>query len=94
VVRKKVTLAPFAVGSDGAVYMNVAHFQGDVAVMKIIQQARRLDGALFIGVAITRHEKKMLVRAMDDAGTDAVAKMIGGRQRRARRSRRSSTRSR
>ena len=93
-MNKKITLAPFAVASDGTVYVNVAHFQGDIAVMKIIQQARRLDGVLFIGVAVTRQEKKMLALALDHAGTDAVARMVGARLRRARRSRRPSTRSR
>ena len=91
-MNKEVTLAPFAVASDGTVYANVAHFQGDVAVMKIIQQARRLDGVLFIGVAVTHQEKKMLTLTVDHAGTDAVARIVGGRLRGARRSRRSSAR--
>lgn len=93
-MNRKITLAPFAVAADGIVYVNIAHFQGDVAVMKVIQQARRQGGMLFIGVAATRQEKKMLVCAIDHAGTDAVAKMVGARLRRTRKGRRSSTRSR
>jgi hypothetical protein len=93
-VNKKVTLAPFALASDGTVYVNVAHFQGDIAVMKIIQQARRLDGVLFIGIAATGQEKKVLARVLDHVGTDAVAKMVGARLRRTRGSRRSFARSR
>jgi hypothetical protein len=41
---KKVTLAPFALASDGTVFLNVAHVRGDVAMMKIMQQARRMVG--------------------------------------------------
>jgi hypothetical protein len=92
--RGKIGLAPFAVASDGSVYVNVAHFESDVAVMKIIQRARRLAGMLFIGVAVSRQEKKRLAMALDYAGTDAVAKMVGARLRHARQSRRSSRRSR
>ena len=91
-MNKKITLVPFAVASDGTVYANVAHFQGYVSVMKIIQQARRLDGVLFIGVAVTHQEKKLRARTLDHAGTDAVARMVGGRLRGARRRRRPSGR--
>ena len=86
-------MAPFVVASDGTVYANVAHFQGDVAVTQIIQQARRMKGLLFVGIAVTRQEKKMLGVAVDNAATDAVARIVGARQRRARRSGRSSRRS-
>jgi hypothetical protein len=89
-VNKKIALAPFAVASDGTVYVNFAQFWGDIAVSKIIQQARRLDGVLFIGVAATGQEKKMLAAALDDAGTEAVARMAGARLRRAHRPRPSS----
>jgi hypothetical protein len=93
-MNRKITLAPFAVGSDGIVYANVAHVRGDVAVMKIIREARRMQGILFIGIAITRQEKKRLLLALDNAGAEAVAKMVGGRQRQeARLGRRSSSRS-
>jgi hypothetical protein len=93
-VNKKITLAPFAVASDGTVYLSVAHFRGDVAVTKIIQQARRLDGVLFIGVAATNQEKKKLALSLDHAGTDAVAKMVGARLRAAPHRRRASRRAR
>lgn len=92
-MNRKITLAPFAVGSDGIVYANVAHVRGDIAVMKIIQEARRMQGLLFIGITITRQEKKGLLLALDNAGAEAVAKMVGRRQRQeARRGRSSSSR--
>ena len=93
-MNKRITLAPFAVASDGAVYINIAHFRGDIALTRLVQEARRTDGALFIGVAVTRQEKKRLARVLDHAGTDAVAKMVGARLRGARRRRRTSTMSR
>jgi hypothetical protein len=94
-MTRKVTLAPFAVGSDGIVYVNVAHVVGDVAVTKLIQQAQRMDGGLFIGIAVTREQKKSLLLALDNAGAETITKMVGRRQRHtARRTRRSAGRSR
>jgi hypothetical protein len=94
-MNKKISLAPFAVASDGTVFANVAHLVGDVAVTKLIQQVQRMDGGLLIGVAVTREQKKSLLLALDNARAETVAKMVGRRQRYpARRSRRSSGRSR
>jgi hypothetical protein len=43
-MNRKITLTPFAVASDGAVYANVTHVRGDVSIMKIIREARRMQG--------------------------------------------------
>jgi hypothetical protein len=92
-MNRKITLAPFAVGSDGIVYANVAHVRGDVAVMKIIREARRMRGLLFISIDVAPAEKRALRLALDNAGAEAVAKMVGSRQRQeARRGRSSSSR--
>ena len=94
-MNRKITLAPFAVASDGTVFANVAHLVGDVAVTKLIQQAQRMDGGLFVGVAITRSEKSQLVRALDNAGAETIAKTVSRRLHQgARRSRHASRRSR
>jgi hypothetical protein len=79
--NRRVALVPFAVGSDGTVFVNLAHLRGDVAVAKIIREARRTDRALFIGIAVTRPEKDVLIQAIDNAGAEAVAKMVGLRLR-------------
>jgi hypothetical protein len=92
-MNRKTSLAPFAVGSDGTVFVSVAHLRGDVAVAKITREARRMDGVLFIGIAITRPELDVLLQAIDNAGAEAVAKMVGRRLReQMRRGRRSSSR--
>ncbi len=87
-MNRKITLAPFAVASDGTVFANVAHLVGDVAVTKLIQHAQRMDGGLFIGVAVTRQQKKSLVLALDNAGAETIAKMEGRRLRHPARERR------
>ena len=74
-------LAPFAVAADGTVFVNVAQLQGDVALTKRIDHARRMDGVLFLGIAVTRPEKKRLLRAVDSAGTEVVTRMGWTRQR-------------
>ncbi|WP_434043965.1 MULTISPECIES: hypothetical protein [Sorangium] len=72
-------MAPFAVGSDGMVFVNLAHVRGDVAVVKLIREARRMDGVLFLGISVTGAEKDVLLQAIDNAGAEAVAKMVGRR---------------
>ena len=94
-MNKKVNLAPFAVASNGTVFANVAHVVGDVALTKLLQQAQRMGGGLFIGVAVTSQHKKALLRALDNAGAETVAKTVGRHLHHGmRRSRRSSGRSR
>ncbi|WP_437723616.1 hypothetical protein [Sorangium sp. So ce861] len=80
-MNRKVARAPFAVGADGMIFVNLAHVRGDVAVVKLIREARRMDGVLFLGVSVSRPEKDVLLRALDSAGAEAVAKMVGLRLR-------------
>ncbi|WP_438033703.1 hypothetical protein [Sorangium sp. So ce204] len=92
-MNRKVAQAPFAVGSDGTVFVNLAHVRGDVAVVKLVREARRMDGVLFLGISVARLEKDVLVQAIDNAGAEAIAKMVGRRLReQKRRGRRSSSR--
>ncbi|KYG09067.1 hypothetical protein BE21_19940 [Sorangium cellulosum] len=80
-MNRKVAQAPFAVGSDGTVFVNLAHVRGDVSVVKLMWAARRMDGVLFLGVSVSRPEKDALFQAIDDAGAEAIAKMVGLRLR-------------
>ena len=92
-MNRKVAQAPFAAGSDGTVFINLAHVRGDVAVMKLIREARRMDAVLFLGISVTGTEKDLLIQAIDNAGAEAVAKMVGRRLREQKqRGRRSSSR--
>ncbi|XXT18789.1 hypothetical protein WME94_52040 [Sorangium sp. So ce429] len=92
-MNRKMAPAPFAVGSDGMVFVNLAHVRGYVSVVKLIRAARRMDGVLFLGVSVSRPEKDVLFQAIDNAGAEAVAKMVGRRLREQKQSgRRSSSR--
>ncbi|WP_437840045.1 hypothetical protein [Sorangium sp. So ce1153] len=92
-MNRKVAQAPFAVGSDGAVFVNLAHVRGDVAMVKLIREARRMAGVLFLGISVTGAEKDVLIQAIDNAGAEAVAKMVGRRlHEQKQRGRRSSSR--
>ncbi|WP_437649275.1 hypothetical protein [Sorangium sp. So ce362] len=77
----KIATAPFAVGSDGTVFVNLAHVRGDVAVVKLIRAARRMDGVLFLGISVSRPERDVFIQAIDNAGAEALAKMVGRRLR-------------
>ncbi|WP_437601935.1 hypothetical protein WMF28_10010 [Sorangium sp. So ce590] len=92
-MNRKLATAPFAVGSDGTVLVNLAHVRGDAAVVKLIREARRLDGVLFLGISVSWPEKDVLFQAIDNAGAEAIAKMVGRRLREQKqRGRRSSSR--
>ncbi|AGP41540.1 hypothetical protein [Sorangium cellulosum] len=92
-MNRKVAQAPFAVGADGTIFINLAHVRGDVAVVKLIREARRMDGVLFLGISVSRSEKDALFQAIDNAGAEAIAKMVALRLREQKqRGRRSSSR--
>ncbi|WP_438029724.1 hypothetical protein [Sorangium sp. So ce233] len=92
-MNRKVAQAPFSVGSDGTVFVNLAHVRGDVAMVKLIREARRMDGVLFLGISVIGAEKDLLIQAVDNAGAEAVAKMVGRRlHEQKQRGRRSSSR--
>ncbi|HTN83798.1 MAG TPA: hypothetical protein VL242_08935 [Sorangium sp.] len=80
-MNRKVAQAPFAVGSNGTIFVNLAHVRGDVAMVKLVREARRMGGVLFLGISVSRLEKDVLFQAIDDAGAEAIAKMFGLRLR-------------
>jgi hypothetical protein len=89
-MKRQITMTPFAVGADGVVYANLAHFEGEVLVTKLVQDALETPGVLFLGVALTSREAKGLFRLLDNAGADAIAKAVGRHLRSKKRSRSSS----
>ncbi|WP_438040232.1 hypothetical protein [Sorangium sp. So ce128] len=80
-MNRKIATGPFAVGPDGTVFVNLAHVRGDVSVVKVVREAQRMDGVLLLGISVSRPEKGVLVQATDNAGAEAVAKMVGLRLR-------------
>ncbi len=89
-MNRQITMTPFAVGADGVVYANLAHFEGEVLVTKLVEYALETPGVLFLGVALTSREATGLFRLLDNAGTEAIAKVVGRRLRSKRRLRSSS----
>ncbi len=89
-MNRQITMTPFAVGADGIVYANLAHFEGEVLVTKLVEYALETPGVLFLGVALSKREAKGLLRLLDHAGITTIATVFGSHLRSKRRSRSSS----
>jgi hypothetical protein len=70
---------PFAVASDGTVYINVTRFEGPVAADLLLHRANLEPGALFVGVALSNEEVKALLDAVGRAASEASAHICGAR---------------
>lgn len=89
-MKRQITMTPFAVGADGVVYANLAHFESEVLATKLVEYALERPGVLFLGVALTSREARGLFRALDNAGAEAIAKVVSRRMSSTKRSRSSS----
>ncbi|AUX43678.1 uncharacterized protein SOCE26_051300 [Sorangium cellulosum] len=76
-MNPKVALAPLAVGPDETVFVNLVHMRGDFVGARLIREGRRMDGVLFLGISVSRPEKDVLFQAIDNAGAEEIAKMVG-----------------
>jgi hypothetical protein len=70
---------PFAVASDGTMYMNVARFEGLVAADILLHRAMMEPGSLFIGVALTPEEVQGLLQAVARATGEASTQICSAR---------------
>jgi hypothetical protein len=73
------TDVPFAVASDGTVYVNVTRWEGVVAIEMLLHRAQLEPGALFIGVSLEPDELKALLGTIASAGSEASAHICGAR---------------
>jgi hypothetical protein len=85
-MSRKVTEIPFAVGSDGSVYVNVAHWQR-VAPRALVDRALHQDGEILIAVRASTSEARQILARVQDGAHEAIALTIAARERRARRKR-------
>lgn len=72
--------APFAIGSDGTVFVNVTHLDGMKKPSEFLELAVE-QGALFIGVSLEPDEINDALERLKHGATEAVAYVIGGRLR-------------
>lgn len=72
---------PLAITSDGTVLLNLAMFDVPKRIEKLVELAMAERGAVFIGIAVTRHEQQRLRVEFDDAALQAAYGVAGTRQK-------------
>ena len=73
------TDVPFALASDGKVYVNVTRWEGVVDPELLLCRALMEPGSMFIGVALEPGELKGLLDAVANAASEASAHICGAR---------------
>ena len=76
---KDVSDVPFAVGSDGTIYVNVTHLRGQDDPEALLERALAQGGAVLIGVELDRAEVRQLLERLDEGAREAVAFVLGAR---------------
>jgi len=84
-MSRRVYQAAFAVTSDGTLLLNVAHFGGRINPKELLQLALLQPGELFIGVKMNKGEATRVLQWSADIHNEAVAFVVGKRERRIRR---------
>jgi hypothetical protein len=76
----KLHKAPFAVTSDGAVFVNVGEFDGVETVENAVIVAKRKGSRVFIGIELTKAEVRRLLAQVGHGHREAAAYVVGGRR--------------
>lgn len=84
-MSRTVHQAAFAVASDGTLLLNVAHVGRHMRPEQLLRWALGQPGEVFIGVRMTKGEASRVLQWSSDIHTEAVAFVVGKRQRRMRR---------
>jgi hypothetical protein len=87
-MSRQVHQAAFAIASDGTLLLNVAHVDRRLSPSQLLQWALEQRGKVFVGLQMSPAETKKVVKWSGDVHTEAVAYILGPRERRARRSKR------
>jgi hypothetical protein len=69
---------------DGTVLIGMTHVGKARKAEALLRLALEEDGDLFIGVATNETEGALMQMRLDNAGAEAVARVVGDRQRRRR----------
>ena len=72
--------APFAVGSDGTVFVNMTHHSGVADAVELLNMALAAKGAVFIGVSLERHEVDEVLERLGHGAREAAAFILGARR--------------
>ena len=78
-------LAPFAVTSDGTLFVNVAKLTTATDVESIVRAAHEEKRAVFIGVMVSPSEADFVMARLDNAADETASRIVGQRRRRRRR---------
>ena len=83
-MSRAIHQAAFAVASDGTLLMNVAHVDRRFTPSQLLQWALGQPGKVFVGVQMSPAEVKKVATWSRDVHDEAVAYVVGPRERRAR----------
>ena len=92
-VSTKLELAPFALTSDGTLFVNVAKLTAATEFESVVRAAQEEERAVFIGVMLSPDEAEFVMARLDNAADETAARLVGQRRRRATIRRRRATRS-
>lgn len=84
-MSKQLELAPFAVTSDGTLFVNVAKLTPATDFGSVAQAAQEEKRAVFIGVMLSPDEAEFVMARLDNAADETAARLVGQRRRRKRR---------
>lgn len=77
--RSRISTAPLAVASDGAILVNAAEFALVTSFDDVVKNAKASGLPVFVGVVVAARNNVM--KAIEDAAAD-VAGRVGGRAQR------------
>lgn len=78
-MSRRINVAPAVVTGGGALVVNTAGFAAARDVSELIARALDDNAELFIGTAGSNFERELPLERLDNAATDAVAKIDGKR---------------
>jgi len=79
-MKLSVTLAPFALSSDGTLLLNAATLDGPLTPAALLKRALRGPGRVFVGIELTRAEAATVVRRTQCVTGEIAAYAAGARQ--------------
>jgi hypothetical protein len=80
-MSRRIHRADLAVSTDGAVFLNVAHLDEGLDASALIKLALVQPGELFVGVSLSPHEVRALVRGVGLILPNVTGPIVGRRLR-------------
>jgi hypothetical protein len=81
-MSRTIHQAAFAIAANGSLLVNVAHVDRRMTSTQLLQWALRQPGKVFVGVQLSPAEATRVLNWCADLHDEAVAYVIGARQRR------------